>query len=143
MPVILCFQCCRKHFPTLICFHLSNFYFLFLPYIFFALCLRCYSHYTNIVLLFRISRPVVIIMSCEIMKKEVSCHLQKLQWLTCADTRPRFSLCKSVWLHGELAQGAIVFKSSSNLFMLLFLVDGCSMFIWNDINWRRNVKNIL
>ena len=119
MPVISCFQCCRKHFPTLICFHLSNFYFLFLPYFFLSffssMLTRLLSLY-NIVLLFRISRPVVIIMSCEIMKEEVSCHLQKLQWLTCADTRPRFSLCKSVWLHGELAQGAIVFKSSSNLF---------------------------
>lgn len=35
--------------------------------------------------------------------------------LTWAVIRPRFSLCKSVWLHDEFAHGGIVFKSSSNL----------------------------
>lgn len=49
------------------------------------------------------------------MRSAVFNNLCNTELVTWAVTRPRFSLCRSVWLHDEFAHGAIVFKSSSNL----------------------------
>lgn len=54
----------------------------------------------------------------EILVRKLAANPRQLQTnsrLTCAVTRPRLSLSKSVWLHDEFAHGAMVFKSSSNL----------------------------
>lgn len=70
--------------------------------------------------------------------------VERVSILTWAVTRPRFSLCKSVWLHDEFAHGAIVLRSSSNLSIVFNfpLIIACQA--WNIcINQHTHLNSLI